>query len=461
MILARYTVLRYFHYIQDIVILAKIRRFYGLRHNLKSSIEKFEGNQLFFKVKSSSEVFEALNQFNALADEEIFLDQAQGRVLSQNLIAPEDLPGFQRSARDGYAVKAKDTFGASENMPAMLEVVGEIMMGQVPLVEVNKGQAIKIATGGMLPKGADGIVMLEYAHTLDEKTIEILRTVSPQEHVVAPGDDVRKGSRILKKGDFLRPQDLGLLAGLGFEKIRVYAKSKVAIISTGDEVIPLNQQPKPGQIRDINSYALAAFCEQWGAVPLKLGLCPDSFEALQARVAEGLARADTIWVSGGSSVGTRDLTLQVMESFKEAEILAHGIAISPGKPTIMARIGSKAVFGLPGHPVSAMVVAEVFLMPFLARLGGWADQWFHRRQTILARLSRNVESAGGREDYIRVKVSRQGLEWVAEPIFGKSGLISVLVEADGLVKIDRDQEGLYQGDQVEVMLSGPWRGGNL
>jgi len=222
----------------------------------------------------------------------------------------------------------------------------------------------------------------------------------------------------------------------------------------------LNQQPKPGQIRDINSSALAAFCEQWGAVPLKLGLCSDSFEALQTLVAEGLAQADTVWVSGGSSVGTRDLTLQAMESFKEAEILAHGIAISPGKPTIVARIGSKAVFGLPGHPVSAMVVAEVFLMPFLARLGGWADQWLHRRQTLLARLSRNVESAGGREDYIRVKVLRQDPEWIAEPIFGKSGLISMLVEADGLVRIDRDQEGLYQGDQVEVMLSGPWRGGN-
>jgi molybdopterin molybdotransferase len=414
---------------------------------------------LFFKVKSSSEILEVLSRFDAVTDEELTLDNAQGRTLSQDLIAPENLPGFQRSARDGYAVKAKDTFGASENMPALLEVVGEIMMGQVPVIEVNNGQAVKIATGGMLPKGADGIVMVEYTHNLDEKTIEVLRAISPQEHVVAPDDDVRKGSLILKKGHTLRPQDLGLLAGLGLEKIKAFRKPRAAIISTGDEVIPLDQQPKPGQIRDINSYALAGFCEQWGAVPLKLGLCQDRFEALQARLAEGLDRADTVWISGGSSIGTRDWTLRVIESFKESEILAHGIAISPGKPTIVARIGSKAVFGLPGHPVSAMVVAEIFLTPFLARLGGWLAHWLSRRQTLRARLSRNVESTGGREDYIRVKVWRHDGEWIAEPIFGKSGLISMLVEADGLVKIERDQEGLYQGDQVEVVLSGPGRGG--
>jgi len=176
---------------------------------------------LFLKVKSSIEVFEALKRFGPVADEDIFLDQAQGRVLSQDLVASEDLPGFARSARDGYAVKAKDTFGASENMPAMLEVAGETMMGQAPAVEVHKGQAIKIATGGMLPQGADAIVMVEYTHDLDEKTIEVLRAVSPQEHVVATDDDVHKGARILKKGNHLRPQDLGLLAGLGFEKIRV------------------------------------------------------------------------------------------------------------------------------------------------------------------------------------------------------------------------------------------------
>jgi len=226
----------------------------------------------------------------------------------------------------------------------------------------------------------------------------------------------------------------------------------VALISTGDEVVSIDQATKPGQVRDINSYTLDAFCRMSGVEPFIMGLCKDHFDQLRDRLEKGLAVADTVWISGGSSVGTRDLTLKVFESFGEMEVLVHGISISPGKPTVIARMGHRAIFGLPGHTASAMVVAEVFLGPFLARLSGVRDSAKKGLGEVQARLSRNIESAGGRDDFIRVRLTEEGEGWVAEPIVGKSGLISTLVEADGLVRVDRNTEGLYEGEMVKVLV---------
>ncbi|MGA2781348.1 MAG: gephyrin-like molybdotransferase Glp [Smithella sp.] len=412
---------------------------------------------MFFKVKTSEEVLEILKGFDPVEAETIFIGDALNRVLSEEIIAKEDLPDFRRSSMDGYAVRAKDTFGASESLPAFLELIGEVTMGQVPTDIVTPGKAIRISTGGMIPDGADAVVMIEYCHSLDEKTIEVSRTVSPLENVILPGDDFKKGVVIFEKGSILRPQDIGILAGLGIQNITAYKRPKVAIISTGDEVIPIDQRPKPGQVRDINSYTLSAFCSQAGAIPINLGLCKDNFSDLREMVAGTMETIDTIWISGGSSVGMRDMTLKVLKSFDNTKLLVHGIAISPGKPTIIARIGNKAVFGLPGHVASAMVVAEIFLNPFLSRLSGEVsaseDNHFYRQ----AELERNIESASGRDDYIRVKLNRREGRIFAEPIFGKSGLISTLVEADGLLKIDRNTEGLYKGQIVDVMLFKPFR----
>jgi molybdopterin molybdotransferase len=379
--------------------------------------------------------------------------------LSQDIVSPEDLPGFYRSSMDGYAVRAKDTFGATESLPAMLEVKGEVNMGQVPTEGVRAGQAVRISTGGMLPEGADGVVMVEYAQVLDENTIEVSRAISPLENVILPDDDFKKGSPVLEKGSLLRPQDLGVMAGIGLSQVSVYRRPKVAIISTGDEVVPIDQKPKPGQVRDINTYTLSAFCWQLGAEPLALGLCKDNFEELKARVEKGLREADTVWISGGSSVGARDMTLKVFESFHDVELLVHGISISPGKPTIIARVGSKAAFGLPGHTASAMVVAEVFLNPFLSRLSGKGDFPGPLYKEVEAELSRNIESASGREDYIRVRLIEREGKRIADPIFGKSGLISTLVEADGLVRVERNTEGLYEGERVKVLFISPKKGG--
>ena len=412
---------------------------------------------MFFKVKTSEEVLEILKGFDPVGAETIFIGDALNRVLSKEIIAKEDLPNFRRSTMDGYAVRAKDTFGASENLPAFLELIGEVTMGQVPTDIVTLGKAIRISTGGMIPDGADAVVMFEYCYSLDEKTIEVSRIVSPLENVIMPGDDFKKGAIIFKKGTILRPQDIGILAGLGIQNITAYKKPKVAIISTGDEVIPIDQRPKPGQVRDINSYTLSAFCSQAGAIPINLGLCKDNFSDLSEMVAGVMEISDTIWISGGSSVGVRDITLKVLESFDNTKLLVHGIAISPGKPTIIARIGNKAVFGLPGHVASAMVVAEIFLNPFLSRLSGEAGAAQDNHSYRQAELERNIESASGRDDYIRVKLNRREGHIFAEPIFGKSGLISTLVEADGLLKIDRNTEGLYKGQIVNVMLFRPFK----
>ena len=407
---------------------------------------------MFFKVKTSEEVLEIIEGFEPLGEEIVPLKKSFGRRLSRDIISPEDLPGFHRSTMDGYAVRAKDTFGATEALPALLEVAGEVIMGQAATMSVGSGSAIKISTGGMLPEGADGVVMVEYCHPLDEKTVEVSRAISPLENVIKPDDDIKKGSKVISKDCILRPQDVGIMAGLGISRVPVYKISRVAIISTGDEVIPIDQSPEPGQVRDINSYTLSAFCRQAGAEPVTLGLCADNFELLKDMVEKGLSEADTVWISGGSSVGVRDLTLKVFESLDNAELLVHGISISPGKPTIIARVGSQAIFGLPGHTASAMVVAAVFLTPFLSRLAGERNLSMKMYEQVEAELTRNIESASGREDYFRVKLKKRGEKLIAEPVFGKSGLISTLVDADGLLRVERNMEGLYQGQIVEVMV---------
>jgi molybdopterin molybdotransferase len=405
---------------------------------------------VFFKVKTTEEVLDLVQGFQPVGEEIVPLEKAFGRVLSKDIVAPENLPGFARTSVDGYAIRAKDSFGATENLPALLEIVGEVRMGQIPAVTVAAGQAVRIATGGMVPKWADGVVMVEYCHLMDQTTLEVSRAISPQENVIQPDDDFKKGAPVRRKGWRLRSQDVGVLAGLGVTEVPVHRKPRVAIISTGDEVVPVQARPTPGQVRDINTYTLSAFSSEEGAEPVPLGLCRDDFEQLRNMVLKGLDTADTVWISGGSSVGTRDLTLKVFESIEGTELLVHGISISPGKPTIIARKGAAAIFGLPGHTVSAMVVAEVFLAPFLERIGGQTTFGEKVNNKVAAKLSRNLESASGRDDFIRVRLSRKDGVWIAEPIFGKSGLISTLVEADGLLRIDRNTEGLYEGQEVEV-----------
>lgn len=406
----------------------------------------------FFKLKTPDEVFAIIDRWGPVGEEIISLEDAMDRVLSRDLTAPEDLPQFFRSTMDGYAVKAKSTFGANEGLPALFEVGGEVLMGEAARIVVEEGQAVKIPTGGMLPEGADGVVMKEYCNLLDEETLEVSRTISPLENVIQPGDDFRQGATFLNKGHRLRPQDLGVMAGLGLSEAPVFRKPRIAIISTGDEIVPVDQPSLPGQVRDINRYTLGALCRRVGAEPICMGVCPDDFEALKGMSEKALMQADSLWISGGSSVGTKDLTLQVFETLPQFELLVHGISISPGKPTIIGKSGPQPLIGLPGHVASALVVAEVFMTRMVSRLSGVAAYASHLHADVEAELSQNIESANGREDYIRVKLIEEGGSLMARPVFGKSGLISTLVEADGLIRIDMNTEGLYQGERVRVML---------
>lgn len=403
----------------------------------------------FFKLMPPSKVFEIIDMFSPEQDEELSLEDACGRVLSEDIYSPSNMPGFFRATMDGYAVRAKDTFGASSTLPAVLEVKGEVKMGEIPKIKLKKGEAVKIATGGMLPEGADGVVMIEFCHTVDEGLIEVEKAISPWENVMQPDDDIKTGDLVLRKGKRLRPQDIGALAGLGIQSLRVYKSPKVAIISTGDEVIPMSKKPAPGQVRDINRYTLSALCRALGAIPVFLGICPDEFSALSELSQKGIEIANAVWISGGSSVGTRDLTLKVFESIKGFDLLVHGIAISPGKPTIVGKVNSKPVVGLPGQVSSAFVVAEVFMSRLIKRLSGEAPGDII--PGIEAIITRNMESSPGREEYVRVKLIKKANYVLADPIMGKSGLISPLVEADGLVKIDMNKEGIYKGEKVKVI----------
>jgi molybdopterin molybdotransferase len=384
------------------------------------------------------------------ASETVPTSEAVDRVLTTDLAAPGGLPTFRRSTMDGFAVCASDTFGATEGLPAYLELTGEVLMGHAPEVVVTTGQSVRIATGGMLPNGADAVVMIEQTQQVGPTTIEVLRAVAAGENVVQPGEDVRQSDPILPRGHRLRAQDLGGLMALGITSVPVSRRLRVAIISGGDELVPPETEPGPGQIRDINTYTLAALIQRDGHLACLQGVLPDELERLQAAAQHALADNDVVLLSAGSSVSTRDMTAQVVDSLGQPGVLVHGVSLKPGKPTILGVCDGKAVFGLPGNPVSCMVTYDLFVAPTLAYLSGSNTV---PRRTVSARLTRNIASATGREDYVQVRLAERddgGLD--AVPVFGKSNLIFTLIRADGMLKVPLDVGGLNAGENVEVVL---------
>ncbi len=406
--------------------------------------------EFFFQVRTVAEVLEDIFRFPLLESQETELLAARGRFLAEDLKAPEDLPAFARATMDGYAVRARDTFGARESEPVILRVTGEIPMGHAPKDSLRPGEAMRIATGGMLPKGADAVVMVEYTEEIGT-LVEIRRPVTPQENVIQPGEDVKAGEILFSSGTKITTGCLGVLAGLGITKIKVRRQPWVGIISTGDELVPPEELPPPGKIRDINTYTLAAGVEEAGGKVRSYGLIPDEEEALSRTIQKAFEENDVVLVSGGSSVGTRDFTLNAISRLPGAKILAHGIAVRPGKPTILAQAEGKAVFGLPGQVASALLVFYLLVRPLLLHLQGGKGKDLFLPQTK-ARVTRNLPSAQGREDYYRVKLFWKEDELWAEPIFRRSGLISSMAEADGLLKIPERSEGLYEGEEARVFL---------
>jgi molybdopterin molybdotransferase len=382
--------------------------------------------------------------------EDVGTPEGLGRVLAEDIQSPSDLPTFRRSTMDGFAVRAADTFGATEGLPAYLDMVDEVFMGQAPTRALGTGQCARIATGGMLPEGADAVVMVEQTQEVGPATIEALRAVAPGENVVQVGEDVRTGDPLMPRGHRLRPQDVGGLVALGITSVRVARRLRVGIVSGGDELVAPDKMPGPGQIRDINSYTLSALIRRDGHTPCFAGVFPDEYTALEDAARQALAANDVVILSAGSSVSARDMTAQVVDSLGEPGVLVHGVSLKPGKPTILAVCSGKPVFGLPGNPVSCMVTYDLFVAPTLAHVSGAVSP---PRTTMMARLTRNIASATGREDYIQVRLERRpdgGLD--AVPVFGKSNLIFTLIRADGMLKIPLDAGGLPAGAQVEVVL---------
>ncbi len=405
----------------------------------------------FFKVTSLAAVLQLIRTFPCVGEEVLPLDESVGRVLAKDVVCGIDLPEFNRATMDGYAVKARSTFGASEGMPALVTIVGSIEMGEVPTVTVKTGEAVRIATGGMLPDGADSVVMIEHTQTLDEHTLEVFKSAAPLQHVTEVGEDFRKGEKILSKGTIMRPQEMGVLAALGQTHVQIYKRPVVAIISSGDEIVPIEQAPSLSQVRDVNAYTLNGLIYRSGGVPLYLGISKDNTEELSRLCRQALAAADMLLISGGSSVGSRDFTLEVLQGLPDAKILVHGVSVSPGKPTILARSKEKMVWGLPGQVTSAMIVFHIMVRPAVERLAGLPEDRIGEVYEVPAVLSRNLASVHGREDYVRVRLVQDGEAILAEPILGKSGLIHTMVKADGLIRIERDSEGLDKGTGVKVI----------
>lgn len=382
--------------------------------------------------------------------ESVPTQDALGRVTAVSVTASEDLPAFPKSTMDGYSVRASDTFGATESLPAYLEIAGEVPMGFAPGITVSSGQASRAYTGGMLADGADAVVMIERTQLADNSSIEVLRPVAPGENVVQIGEDIRQGDMVLPVGHAIRAQDIGGLLAIGLTEVSVARMPRVSIVSTGDELVAPEQTPGPGQVRDINTYIISALVENAGAVPMPAALVGDDYEVQCIAAAEGLANGDMLVFSAGSSVSAHDMTSRVLASIGEPGVLVHGISFKPGKPTIIGLVDGKPVFGLPGNPVSAAVVFEMLVRPTIYALCGSNKPM--EPSKVNAQLLRDVASIAGRQDQVQVKLSIENGILGAEPIFGKSNLIYTLIKADGSITVPLDKGGLYAGEQVEVRL---------
>jgi len=384
----------------------------------------------------------------AAAPERVPLGRALGRTLAEDVLSQEYVPDFDRSTVDGYALRARDTFGCSDAIPALLTRQGSIRMGEGADFVLQEGCCASIPTGGALPQGADSVVMVEYTEDYGDGTIGVAKPVAPGENMIFRGDDVRPGKVLLRRGHVLRPQDIGALAALGVSQVSVYRPLRIGILSTGDELVPPEQVPGPGQIRDVNSLLVQSQLTAYGVEALSYGIVPDEEERLRETVARVLAECDGVILSGGSSVGLKDASARVISSF--GPLLFHGLALKPGKPTLLGKCGNKPLVGLPGHPVAAFFVTELFVLPLLARLGGREG----RPRWLTARLTENVSANHGRAQYCPCRLHRAGDELWAEPIRTKSGLITALTAADGYFCVERDREGLMRGAQVDVYCLG-------
>ena len=400
-------------------------------------------------VKTPEEVLALIeSEFSPAAGTEyVSLTAAMGRVLAEDIAATEYVPDFDRSTVDGYAVRARDTFGCTDAIPAILPLQGEVLMGQGAEFPLNPEECIAVPTGGAVPGGADSVVMLEYTEDYGDGTIGISKSAAPGQNMIFRGDDVYPGKVILKKGRVLSSQDIGALAAIGRVQVPVVKKLTVGVISTGDELVPPEVVPGPGQVRDVNSPMLEAMLTAFGVNVINYGIVIDDEVLLTEKVVKAVGECDAVLLSGGSSVGVKDAACRIIESM--GTLLLHGIAIKPGKPTILGKAGIKPLMGLPGHPVAAYFVTKLFVLPLLGRLMD-RDMTAY---TVTARISESVSANHGRAQYHCCRLEHRDGILIAHPIRGKSGLITTLAGAGGYFCIGRDCEGLPRGAEIQVTIT--------
>ncbi|MFA5576107.1 MAG: molybdopterin molybdotransferase MoeA [Tissierellaceae bacterium] len=405
----------------------------------------------FFKVVSVEEGKEALlENFKDFEFqlEEVDIFKSHGRILGEDIYSNENVPEFDRSSVDGYAIKASDSYGASDSIPSILNIIGEVRMGEETDLSLRSGQAVYVPTGGMIPEGADGMIMIENTEKMDETTLLVNKPISQGEEMIFKGDDIKKDSLVLKKGRKVTPEVMGVLAALGIANVKVFKKPGFYIISTGDEIIDMGQELTMGKIRDINAYSLYGLIEKLGGQVVGKAIVRDDYQLLRDEVDKALNMADIVLLSGGSSVGTRDYTYKVIDSFNGKGVFVHGVSIKPGKPTIMGEGMGKLIFGLPGHPVSSIVVFKTFLEYFISKKLGMDIV----RPRLDAVMDFNFPSSPGKVTYQTVDLLEKEGAFYALPTFGKSGMITLLSDSQGYIVIEAHEEGIYKGEKREVYL---------
>nr|WP_320024715.1 gephyrin-like molybdotransferase Glp [uncultured Acetobacterium sp.] len=402
------------------------------------------------KVKTINEMKEIIDHAFShlkLVTEKISIDDAMERVLATDIVSTVNVPHFNRSVVDGYAVKLTDVQGASNAIPGFLRIIGEVPMGEATDLILNQGETAYVPTGGMIPAGTEAMVMIEYTEKLGERDLAVYCNAGANENMMLIGDDVSIGEVVLKAGHFLRPQDLGVLSALGHLQIEVYRKLRLQIISTGDEIVPPGTIPQLGEIVDINQAALNAVAKRFGTEVVSKSYVKDDFETIKNAVDRGLKTSDMVILSGGSSMGEKDYTVKVIDSL--GEVLLHGLSIKPGKPTILGKVDGKPVVGLPGQPVSAIIIFMVMLREFMALYYG---RDLYKYKTVQGRLMENVHAAPGRRTFQTVEITEVDGQIEVRPTHGKSGMITLLAYSDGYIEITENEEGKNRGELVEVSL---------
>ncbi len=380
------------------------------------------------------------------------IELAVGRTLAADIISEENMPEFKRSTVDGYAVRAIDTAGCSESIPAFLTIVGESVMGQVTDVQLAARQALRVPTGGMVPDGADAVVMLEYTELM-EPQLAIFRSIAPRENVIDAGDDVCAGEILFARGKRLETQHIGVLAMLGCQTVLVRNRPTIGIISAGDELVNIGEKPKVGQVRDVNGLNLALFARQYGGEVLSQCLVPDDDEQIGVALSAAIATCDIVLISGGSSVGESDHTAEIINSKGAPGVLVHGVAIKPGKPTIVAQIADKFIFGLPGHPAACIMAFLALVAPFMQNTVLENNIELNQFNNVIeAKAGFQLHGGQGRDVFQFVKIERENGVNVAYPLNGKSGMLSLLAQADGYIELSMDSEGICVGERLAVKL---------